>query len=63
MPSKVGDGLMKDHPALLNLAIGLPLEGGVPIMHQGECVGGVAASGVQGHEDEQVARAGAAAVA
>ena len=30
----------------------------VPIMVQGECVGSVGVSGVQSHEDEQVAKAG-----
>ncbi len=28
-------------------------------MHQGECVGAIGVSGVQSHEDEQVAQAGA----
>jgi glc operon protein GlcG len=28
-------------------------------MHQGECVGAIGVSGVQSHEDEQVAKAGA----
>ena len=40
----------------------LPVQGGVPIMHQGECVGAVGVSGVQSHEDEQVAIAGIAAL-
>jgi uncharacterized protein GlcG (DUF336 family) len=31
---------------------------GVPIMHQGECVGGVGVSSVKSHEDEQIAKAG-----
>jgi glc operon protein GlcG len=31
-------------------------------MHKGECVGGVGVSGVQSHEDEQVANAGIAAL-
>jgi glc operon protein GlcG len=34
----------------------------VPIMVQGECVGAIGVSGVQSHEDEQVANAGVAAV-
>ena len=38
----------------------LPVQGGVPILHQGECVGAVGVSGVQSHEDEQIANAGAA---
>ena len=39
---------------------GLPVQGGVPIMAQGECVGGSGVSGVQSHEDEQVCNAGIA---
>ena len=40
----------------------LPVQGGVPIMVQGECVGAVGVSGVQSHEDEQVCNAGIAAL-
>ena len=40
----------------------LPVQGGVPIMHQGECVGAVGVSGVQSQEDEQVCNAGIAAL-
>lgn len=40
----------------------LPVQGGVPIMVDGICVGGVGVSGVQSHEDEQIARAGIDAV-
>jgi len=39
------------------------LEGGVPIMVEGQCVGAVGVSGVKPSEDAQVARAGIAAVA
>ena len=41
----------------------LPLQGGVPVMYQNECVGAIGVSGVQSHEDEQIANAGAAALA
>ena len=40
----------------------LPVQGGVPIMVGGECVGAVGVSGVQSHEDEQVCNAGIAAL-
>ena len=33
-------------------------QGGLPIVHQGECVGAIGVSGVQSHEDEQIAKAG-----
>ena len=36
----------------------LPVQGGVPIMVDGDCVGAVGVSGVQSHEDEQIAQAG-----
>jgi len=39
------------------------LEGGVPIMAAGQCVGAVGVSGVKSAEDAQVARAGVAALA
>ena len=41
----------------------LPVQGGIPVLYQGECVGGIGVSGVQSHEDEQIAQAGASALA
>ena len=38
------------------------LEGGVPIMKDGECLGAVGVSGVKSSEDAQIARAGIAAI-
>ena len=38
------------------------LEGGVPVMMQGHCVGAVGVSGVKSSEDAQIARAGIAAL-
>ena len=38
------------------------LEGGVPILVDGQCLGAVGVSGVKSHEDAQVARAGIAAL-
>ena len=38
------------------------LEGGVPILHDGECIGAVGVSGVKSTEDAQIARAGIAAL-
>ena len=35
-----------------------PVQGGLPIMADGVCVGAVGISGVQSHEDEQIAAAG-----
>ena len=39
------------------------LEGGVPVMVQGQCVGAVGVSGVKPNEDVQIARAGIAGLA
>jgi glc operon protein GlcG len=38
----------------------LPVQGGIPVVHEGQCVGAIGVSGVQSHEDEQIAAAGAA---
>ena len=46
-------------PAVLDF---IPVQGGVPILVNGECVGGVGVSGVASHEDEQIGAAGVAAL-
>ncbi len=38
------------------------LEGGVPVMKDGQCLGAVGVSGVKSNEDAQIARAGIAAL-
>jgi len=41
-----------------------PLQGGVPIIHKGQVIGAIGVSGAQSaQQDEEVAKAGAAAVA
>ena len=62
-PSKFFEDRVKERPAFVNFPAGILIQGGVPILHQGECVGAIGVSGVQSFEDEQVAQAGAAAVA
>jgi glc operon protein GlcG len=44
--------------AMLKMPGILPVQGGVPIVADGACVGAVGVSGVQSHEDEQIAQAG-----
>lgn len=61
-PSKFFEDLVKERPAFVSFPAGFLIQGGVPVMHQNECVGAVGVSGVQSHEDEQVARAGASAL-
>ncbi len=53
------DRIAAGRNALLNMPV-LPVQGGVPIMVGGECAGAVGVSGVQSHEDEQIANAGIA---
>jgi glc operon protein GlcG len=36
----------------------LPVQGGMPIVAEGTCIGAVGVSGVQSHQDEQIAQAG-----
>jgi glc operon protein GlcG len=47
---------------MLTFPDAFPIQGGVPILHTGEVIGAVGVSGVQSHEDEQVAMAGIAAL-
>ena len=61
-PSKFFEHRAKERPAFVNFPAGILIRGGMPIMYQGECVGGVGASGVQSHEDEQIAIAGVKAL-
>ena len=44
--------------AMLKMPGILPVQGGVPIVADGVCIGAVGVSGVQSHEDEQIALAG-----
>jgi glc operon protein GlcG len=57
-PSKFWEDGLKDRPGFVNFPGILHLQGGLPIMHQGECVGAIGVSGVQSHEDERIAQAG-----
>ena len=58
-PSKFFEDRVKDRPAFVTFPAGLLIQGAVPIMHLNECVGAIGVSGVQSHEDEQIALAGA----
>ena len=48
--------------ALLPIDDFMPLQGGIPLTHDGQLVGAVGVSGVTGAQDEQCALAGAAAL-
>lgn len=61
-PTKAWEDLVKDRPVMMKFPDNLPIQGGVPIMAQGECVGAIGVSGVQSQQDEQVASAGVSAL-
>ena len=64
--SKAGNERSDFHALAITLAAGtdkmVMMQGGVPIMVNGQCVGGVAVSGA-GHSDGEIAQVGAAALA
>lgn len=49
--------------AFLSAPLGGTLEGGVPVLAGGQCVGAVGVSGVKSDQDAQIAKAGAARIA
>ena len=62
-PSKFFEDRIKERPGFVTFPTpGVMFQGGVPIVHQGECVGAIGVSGVQSHEDEQIAQAGVTAL-
>jgi uncharacterized protein GlcG (DUF336 family) len=62
-PTKFWEDRTKERPAFLTFPSGgVMFQGGIPLMHQNECVGAIGVSGVQSHEDEQIAQAGAKAL-
>jgi glc operon protein GlcG len=61
-PTKFWEDRAKERPAFLTFPADVMFQGGLPVMHQGDCVGAIGVSGVQSHEDEQIAAAGVKAV-
>jgi glc operon protein GlcG len=61
-PSKFFEDRVKERPAFAGFPAGILIQGGVPVMHENDCVGAIGVSGVQSHEDEQIAQAGASAL-
>jgi len=62
-PSKFFEDRVKERPAFANFPAGILIQGGLPIIFRNECVGAIGVSGVQSHEDEQIAQAGVKALA
>ncbi len=62
-PTKVAeDAVMGGRLIHLALPGALPAEGGVPLMHDNQIIGGLGISGVRSFEDGQIAQAGVAAL-
>lgn len=61
-PTKFWENRVKERPAFANFPAGSLIEGAVPVIYEGECVGAIGVSGVQSSQDEQIARAGLVAL-
>jgi len=62
-PTKaIEDNVLEGRTVMMGLPGAVPLEGGVPLMKDGQFVGGIGVSGVQSFQDGVVARAGATAL-
>ncbi|CAG9931658.1 GlcG/HbpS family heme-binding protein [Candidatus Nitrotoga arctica] len=62
-PTKVTeDAVLSGRLIHLALPGALPSEGGVPLMHDNQIIGGLGISGVRSFEDGQIAQAGVAAL-
>ena len=58
-PTKVlEDNINQGHLRYLNLPGALPIEGGLPIVINGQFVGAIGVSGVRSNQDAQIAQAG-----
>jgi glc operon protein GlcG len=61
-PTKFFEDRVKERPAFATFPAGLLIQGGLPIKHENDTMGAIGVSGVQSHEDEQIAQAGIAAL-
>ena len=60
-PSSAFAKRVRERPGFLMVPNCLGVQGGVPIVHDGECIGGIGVSGISEH-DEAVAKIGAEAL-
>lgn len=56
--TKEFEEITKTRPGFLALDSAIGLQGGLPISVKDEVIGGIGVSGVQSHQDEEIARAG-----
>ncbi|MGH6980570.1 MAG: GlcG/HbpS family heme-binding protein, partial [Stellaceae bacterium] len=60
-PTKAfSDAVSGGRVAIMALPGAVPVEGGLPLMSGGQCVGGIGVSGVNSDQDAQIGAAGAA---
>ncbi len=59
---KIEDTILGGRVHMLNLPAATPIEGGLPLLHEGKVVGAIGVSGVQSFQDGIVAEAGGAAM-
>lgn len=57
-PTRVLEEAAKTRPAIVTLPNGVLLQGGLPIVANGQTVGAIGVSGVTSQQDEQIAEAG-----
>jgi glc operon protein GlcG len=63
-PSKaLEDAVLGGRPVVMTMPGATPIEGGLPLVFEGEVVGAIGVSGVQSFQDGVVAKAGADALA
>ena len=62
-PTKVFEDGVGGRPALLALPGAMPIEGGLPIEHEGQILGAIGVSGVTSQQDGQIAKAAVEALA
>jgi glc operon protein GlcG len=56
-PSSAFESRVKERPGFLMVPNCLGVEGGIPLLFEDECLGGVGVSGID-HDDERIAQAG-----
>ena len=63
IPTSAMASILKSMPELVSLPAFIGAGGGLPILHDGHCIGGIGASGGSVEQDEQAAGAGLATLA
>jgi uncharacterized protein GlcG (DUF336 family) len=62
-PSKAFSDAVATRPQVMDLPGALAIEGGLPLIHEGQVIGAIGVSGVTSEQDGMIAKAGADALA